>query len=68
MLPPAPRTACALTHGCAYPPPHTRARTDLLLNWDSIRAPFVRLLIMLALTGATIAVEYLEVPYLRVQG
>jgi hypothetical protein len=41
---------------------------DLLLNWDSVRAPFLRLVAMLAMLGITIAVEYLELPYASTAG
>ncbi|KAI8466169.1 MAG: hypothetical protein J3K34DRAFT_434709 [Monoraphidium minutum] len=38
------------------------AISDLLLNWDTVSAPVVRLLVMLAMLGISIAVEYMEVP------
>ena len=50
------------------PNPHPDPRTDLLINWDSVRAPFARLVIMLAMVGLTIAVEYLPSPYARLAG
>lgn len=42
------------------------APTDLLLNWDTVGAPVVRLLVMLAMVGISIAVEYMELPYMSI--
>ncbi|KIY93520.1 rhomboid-like protease [Monoraphidium neglectum] len=42
------------------------AISDLLLNWDTVGAPVVRLLVMLAMLGLSIAVEYMELPYMSI--
>lgn len=62
-------TQCRIFKPCTFLITNTTTYTclpsDLLLNWDSIKAPIVRLVIMLATLGLTIAVEYIELPYMR---
>lgn len=46
----------------------TNPQTDPIVNWESVRAPFFRLVVLLAMVGLTLAVEFLPSPYSQVAG